>query len=175
MTDDPIASHGVVSHLRGMVQPLSRDKTLEADVSALRITSREYQDGLIWRYTHRWPFRNFRSRHARFIRHLRMLFAELEALSREDVIYRGTNGLATATKASQLLQRYPERFFYEYRFAVMVSLTDPVPPPARVLTSQQKKEWIAYLRDVYEPKPMNAREWMVQRAPWAVRRIAELR
>lgn len=158
-----------------MLQPTKRDKTLEADISAKRITPREYQEGLIWRYTRRSPFRNFKSRHARFIRHLRMLFAELEALSRDDVIYRGTNGLATATKASQLLQRYPKRVFFEYRFAVMVSHTDPVPPPARVLTSQQKKEWVAYLRDLYEPKPGNAREWMVQRSPWAVRRIAELR
>jgi hypothetical protein len=155
-----------------MLYPLKRDQTLEADVSAKRITSWEYREGLIWRYTHREAFRHFKSRHARFIRHLRLLFAELDALSREDVIYRGTNGLPTATKASQLLQRYPKRVFYEYRFAVMVSHTDPNPPPARELTSQQKKEWAAYLRDVYRPRP---RMGVLLRSSWAVRRIAELR
>ena len=156
---------------------LRRDQTLEADVSAKRISSWEYQEGLIWRYTHRASYRNFKSRHARFIRHLRLLFAALDALSRDDVIYRGTNGLPTATKAHQLLRRYPKRAFYEYRFAMMLSQCDPTPPSARLLNPQQRREWIAYLRDLYEPRRRlgNVREWMDFRSPWAVRRIAELR
>lgn len=177
MTDDPVALYGRVIHPRDMLPPLHRDKTLEEDVSAKLITSREYQDGLIWRYTHRAAFRHFISRHARFSRHLRLLFAELEALSREDVIYRGTNGLATATKASQLLERYPERTFYEYRFARRVSHTDAVPPPTNMLTSQQSEEWIAYLRDVHSPKWWVAAGYVSTRyqSAWAIRRLADLR
>lgn len=148
----------------------SADKTLEADYTAGRIGLDGYLAGLIHRYTKVLPFRHFTSRHAAFVRHLRMLFKQLNQLSREDAIYRGSNGLPTSYKAGELLQRLPPRAYFEYGFARRVSHSDLTPPARWKLDRRQAAEWLAYVRDVYAPNQWSG----YAHSPWAARCGKEL-
>ena len=112
-----------------------------------------YVRGLHWRCTRLSPFRHFASLHARYTSHLWLLFRHLDGLPRDHAIYRGTNGLPTASKASAYLARLPESCYRHYRFAVriahgtwpaMVRISDPVLAAEwREFRRSEREEWRA--------------------------------